>query len=66
MLTKLDQLSMQVSEDIRVCHEFYCKYICGSVTPPGTHTQRCDRLRQEYDLPKHEPGMHLTSERIKG
>ncbi len=60
MLTRLDQLSMQVSEDVRVCHEFYCKYNCGTVNPPGSHTQRCDRLRKEYDLPKYKSGMDLA------
>lgn len=59
MNSPLERAVDQVVDDIRVCHEFYCKYNCGGVLPTGTHTLRCQRLQREYDLPKQKSGMHL-------
>lgn len=41
-----------VKEDVRVCHEYYCRNNCHTLMWDGKgewpHTLRCKRLRQEF------------------
>ncbi len=56
-LSPMDHVASQVADDIRACHEFYCKYNCGTLNPPGSHTSRCGRLTHEYGLPTYPSGL---------
>lgn len=49
----------QTREDLKVCHEYYCRanchtlYVEGPPSPAGPHTPRCRRLREEYGFPSY-------------
>ena len=35
-------------EDLRVCHEYYCRNNCATILPRGSHSLRCKRLVETW------------------
>lgn len=45
----------QYEDDLKACHEYYCKYNCGLLMTKGTHTPRCERIRLYWHFPTQDP-----------
>jgi len=46
----------ELIEDLRACHEYYCRYHCATMTGGREHTLRCDKLRGVYGFPMYPGG----------
>jgi hypothetical protein len=38
----------EVVDDLRVCHDYYCRYNCGTLVAPYEHTPRCKKMQEEH------------------
>ena len=43
----------EYEDDLRACHEYYCKVNCGMLVKE--HTPRCDKIRHRWGFPAQEP-----------
>ena len=55
-IEKLMAEAGEVVADLRACHEYYCKYNCGTlVRTAALHTLRCQRLQVRHGFPAYTP-----------
>jgi len=44
----------EIINDLRACHEYYCRFNCGLLFEHG-HTPRCEKLQRVYKFPAYPP-----------
>ena len=55
MKNPLEDQVFDIRQDLEACHEYYCKYNCGTLAKVDRHTPRCERLRGQWGLQAHPP-----------
>ncbi len=55
MKNPLQDQAVQIREDLEACHEYYCKYNCGTLANVDGHTLRCERLRGQWGFRAYPP-----------
>lgn len=51
ILEPVEEYLAELVEDLKACHEYYCKYNCGTLLVPDEHTSRCRYLQGVYGFP---------------
>lgn len=54
-MNRLKELVEEYEDDLRACHEYYCKVNCGTLSGGNSHTPRCDKLRGAWGFPAQKP-----------
>jgi hypothetical protein len=55
MLDSMVRAIKEYEDDLKACHEYYCKHNCAGVVGKGNHTPRCDKLRARWGFPEYIP-----------